>query len=162
MDGDKRDDPSEIALRDTRNAGHLADFHRMNSWILMELSREHDPANASARIHHYWLEKIWQAWFVDCPGGYPGKGYLFKSSNSNNRRGLSLNLERVHLVSGAAAHFSTIDLLIRVGFGTALPLITAGIPEEFVYRGILQTRVGPYFLDAYSFMRESIASRYCA
>jgi membrane protease YdiL (CAAX protease family) len=55
--------------------------------------------------------------------------------------GLSLNLNRVHFISEAAGRFSTVDLIIRVGIGTALPLFMAGIPEEFVYRGILQTRL---------------------
>ena len=55
--------------------------------------------------------------------------------------GLSLNLEGVHFISEAAGRFSTGDLILRIGIGVALPLFMAGIPEELVYRGILQTRI---------------------
>ncbi|HTY37414.1 MAG TPA: type II CAAX endopeptidase family protein [Bacteroidota bacterium] len=55
--------------------------------------------------------------------------------------GLSLNLGRIHFITEAAGGFSTADLIARFGIGIVLPLFMAGIPEEFVYRGILQTRL---------------------
>lgn len=57
--------------------------------------------------------------------------------------GLSLNLLQGHFgyISEAAAHFSTGNLAPRVALGVVLPLFMAGIPEEVVYRGGLQTRL---------------------
>lgn len=57
--------------------------------------------------------------------------------------GSSLNLLQGHFdfVSEAAGQFSAGDLVIRIGLGLVLPLFMAGVPEEFVYRGILQTRL---------------------
>lgn len=57
--------------------------------------------------------------------------------------GLSLNLLQGHFdfISEAAGRFSAGDLAIRIGLGVVLPLFMAGIPEELVYRGILQTRL---------------------
>lgn len=57
--------------------------------------------------------------------------------------GVSINLLQGHFsfIREAAGHFSTGDLAIRIGLGVVLPLVMAGIPEEVVYRGILQTRL---------------------
>jgi membrane protease YdiL (CAAX protease family) len=57
--------------------------------------------------------------------------------------GLSLNLLQGHFsfISEAAGRFSAGDLAIRIGLGVVLPLFMAGIPEEVVYRGVLQTRL---------------------
>ena len=59
--------------------------------------------------------------------------------------GLSLNLGRVHFISEAAGSFSAANLVTRIGIGIVLPLFMAGIPEEFVFRGILQTRLESQF-----------------
>jgi len=57
--------------------------------------------------------------------------------------GLSLNLlqGRFDLVVEGAKHFSGGELAIRLAAGLILPFFIAGFPEEFVYRGILQTRL---------------------
>ena len=57
--------------------------------------------------------------------------------------GLSLNLlqGRFDLVVQGAASFSGGDLAIRLAAGLIFPFLIAGFPEEFVYRGILQTRL---------------------
>jgi membrane protease YdiL (CAAX protease family) len=57
--------------------------------------------------------------------------------------GLSLNLlqGRFELVMEGARHFSGWDLAIRLAVGLIFPFFIAGFPEEFVYRGILQTRL---------------------
>ncbi len=55
--------------------------------------------------------------------------------------GASLNLGSLHFISEAVGRFSIGDLIVRIGIGAALPLFMAAIPEEFVYRGILQTRL---------------------
>ena len=57
--------------------------------------------------------------------------------------GLSLNLLQGHLsyISDATERFSTGELAIRAGSGIVLPLFIAGLPEEVVYRGFLQTRL---------------------
>ena len=57
--------------------------------------------------------------------------------------GLSLNLVQGHFsfISEAANNFTIGDLAGRVGLGFVLSLFYAGIPEEFVFRGILQTRL---------------------
>ena len=57
--------------------------------------------------------------------------------------GLSLNLlqGRLDLVIEGAAEFSPGERAIRLGTGVILPFLIAGFPEEFVYRGILQTRL---------------------
>jgi len=59
--------------------------------------------------------------------------------------GISLNLESFHIISEAAGRFSTDDLFVRIGMGATLPLFMAGVPEEFFYRGILQTRLERLF-----------------
>jgi membrane protease YdiL (CAAX protease family) len=57
--------------------------------------------------------------------------------------GVSINLLQGHFnfISEAAKHFSAGELTIRIGLGIVLPLFMAAIPEEFSYRGILQTRL---------------------
>lgn len=57
--------------------------------------------------------------------------------------GLSLNLlqGRFDLVIEGSASFSGGELAIRLAAGLILPFLIAGFPEEFVYRGILQTRL---------------------
>jgi membrane protease YdiL (CAAX protease family) len=57
--------------------------------------------------------------------------------------GLSLNLLQGHFdyISEAATHFSAGNLALRIALGVVLPLFMAGIPEEVVYRGGLQTRL---------------------
>jgi membrane protease YdiL (CAAX protease family) len=57
--------------------------------------------------------------------------------------GLSLNLLQGHFdyILGAAGRFSTGSLAARIALGVVLPLFMAGIPEEVVYRGGLQTRL---------------------
>jgi len=59
--------------------------------------------------------------------------------------GASLNLESIRFISEAEGSFSIRDLIVRIGIGTTLPLFMAGIPEEFVYREILQTRLERLF-----------------
>lgn len=60
--------------------------------------------------------------------------------------GFSLNLFHGDLnLAGAASQFSTGGLLVRIVIGFALPLFMAGIPEEFVYRGLLQSRLERLF-----------------
>jgi uncharacterized protein len=56
--------------------------------------------------------------------------------------GFSLNLFHgdLNLVK-VASQFSSGGLVVRVVIGIVLPLFMAGIPEEFVYRGLLQTRL---------------------
>lgn len=57
--------------------------------------------------------------------------------------GVSINLLQGHFsfFSEAAVHFSAGALTVRIGLGIVLPLFMAAIPEEFFYRGILQTRL---------------------
>ena len=57
--------------------------------------------------------------------------------------GLSVNLlqGRLGMIREAAAGFSTGDLSVRLGLGILIPLVQAGFPEEFFFRGILQTRL---------------------
>ncbi len=55
--------------------------------------------------------------------------------------GASLNMGRLHFIGEAAPGFTTGGLLARAGVGAALALLAAGIPEEFFFRGILQTRL---------------------
>jgi len=57
--------------------------------------------------------------------------------------GISINLLQGHFsfISQAADNFSTGDLAVRISVGIVLPLFMAAIPEEFFYRGILQTRL---------------------
>jgi len=57
--------------------------------------------------------------------------------------GLSLNLlqGRLTLIMEAAEKFSTPELFTRIVIGIIIALLQAGFPEEFVFRGILQTRI---------------------
>jgi len=57
--------------------------------------------------------------------------------------GVSINVLQGHFnfILEAAGHFSTGELTTRIGLGILLPLFMAAIPEEFFYRGILQTRL---------------------
>lgn len=52
-----------------------------------------------------------------------------------------LNLKHLEWIGEHLADFTTPQIAIRLIAGFILPLITAGFPEEFVYRGILQTRI---------------------
>lgn len=56
--------------------------------------------------------------------------------------GFCLNLFHGDLnLAKVASQFSSGELVVRVSIGIVLPLFMAGIPEEVVYRGILQTRL---------------------
>lgn len=57
--------------------------------------------------------------------------------------GLGVNLlqGRFGMIREAAGGFSTGGLMVRVGLGVIIPLVQAGFPEEFFFRGILQTRL---------------------
>ena len=57
--------------------------------------------------------------------------------------GLGVNLlqGRLDLVIEGAANFSPAERGVRLAAGVVLPFLIAGFPEEFVYRGILQTRL---------------------
>ncbi len=57
--------------------------------------------------------------------------------------GLSLNLLQGHLnlIVSAAENFSTSEYFARIVTGIVIALVQAGFPEEFVFRGILQTRI---------------------
>lgn len=57
--------------------------------------------------------------------------------------GLSANLlqGRLGMVRETAAGYPGGELVVRLGLGLLVPLAQAGFPEEFVFRGILQTRL---------------------
>ncbi|MGW8266683.1 MAG: CPBP family intramembrane glutamic endopeptidase [Longimicrobiales bacterium] len=57
--------------------------------------------------------------------------------------GLSVNLlqGRFGMIREAADGFSPGALALRMGLGVFIPLLQAGFPEEFFFRGILQTRL---------------------
>ncbi len=55
--------------------------------------------------------------------------------------GLSVNAALLPFVIRAAARFSMGEMLMRIGIGVLLPLFIAALPEEFVFRGFLQTRL---------------------
>ncbi len=55
--------------------------------------------------------------------------------------GALLNQRHLHAIAGAAASFVTAPLVGRVALGALIPLVTAALPEEIVYRGLLQPRL---------------------
>jgi membrane protease YdiL (CAAX protease family) len=57
--------------------------------------------------------------------------------------GVYVNANHTNLaqVSAIAASMRPIEVVIRLGWALLIPLISAGIPEEFVFRGLLQTRM---------------------
>lgn len=57
--------------------------------------------------------------------------------------GLSANLVqgRMEMVRDAARAFDGAELTVRLAMGLVVPLFQAGFPEEFAFRGILQTRL---------------------
>lgn len=52
-----------------------------------------------------------------------------------------LNLKHLEWIGEVLPDFSASQIVTRLVLGTILPLVTAGLPEEFVYRGIFQTRI---------------------
>ncbi|MDH5647639.1 MAG: CPBP family intramembrane metalloprotease, partial [Candidatus Heimdallarchaeota archaeon] len=52
-----------------------------------------------------------------------------------------INLERLDLLKSAMSNFSTQELILRIFLGILFALIGAGIPEELVFRGFVQTRI---------------------
>jgi uncharacterized protein len=52
-----------------------------------------------------------------------------------------LNLGRIASVRAAAEALPPAEAAARIGLGLALALFQAGLPEEFFYRGLLQTRL---------------------
>ena len=52
-----------------------------------------------------------------------------------------LNLGHLDWIGEKLPNYTGPEIATRIGMGLVLPLITAGFPEEFVYRGILQTRI---------------------
>jgi CAAX protease family protein len=55
--------------------------------------------------------------------------------------GQLLNLGHVPAIRDAIVSGSPEHQVLRIGLGVMLPLFTAGLPEEIVYRGFLQTRL---------------------
>jgi membrane protease YdiL (CAAX protease family) len=55
--------------------------------------------------------------------------------------GALLNSQHFDAIGEAASRVGTAELVLRAGVGFLLPLFTAAIPEEIVYRGLLQTRL---------------------
>lgn len=55
--------------------------------------------------------------------------------------GVIVNSYHLKQIVAAAPNFSDGELWLRAGLGVILPLFTAGLPEEIVYRALLQTRL---------------------
>lgn len=55
--------------------------------------------------------------------------------------GFVLNLGHLSRYPAARANFSDVEFFAIVAFGPVLALLMAGFPEEFVFRGLLQTRL---------------------
>ncbi len=59
--------------------------------------------------------------------------------------GLLLNIWHLAKIASVAPSFAPHELAWRIFAGLFLPLLMAGLPEEIVYRGILQTRLEALF-----------------
>ncbi len=55
--------------------------------------------------------------------------------------GASLNQRHWHLIAGVVGTFAPAALIGRTALGLLIPLLTAALPEEIVYRGLLQPRL---------------------
>ncbi len=55
--------------------------------------------------------------------------------------GVAVNFSRVKGIVSAFSAFTHRELILRIGVALVLPFLMAGLPEEFFYRGILQTRL---------------------
>ena len=57
--------------------------------------------------------------------------------------GVYVNANHTSLVrvAAAAGSWSSLEIAVRLGWALLIPLISAGIPEEFVFRGLLHTRM---------------------
>lgn len=55
--------------------------------------------------------------------------------------GFLLNAGKLDDIAAAARALPVLEALVRIGLGGGLMLFTAGLPEEIVYRGVLQTRL---------------------
>jgi uncharacterized protein len=55
--------------------------------------------------------------------------------------GLLLNAGHISLIARASAHLPASVLAPRIAIAVLTPLLTAALPEEIVYRGLLQTRL---------------------
>ncbi len=55
--------------------------------------------------------------------------------------GALLNLRHLGPILSASGHFAGTALVVRIALGLLIPLFTAALPEEIVYRGLLQPRL---------------------
>jgi membrane protease YdiL (CAAX protease family) len=55
--------------------------------------------------------------------------------------GVAVNFSRVRGIVGALPGFQGRELVLRIGVALVLPFFMAGFPEEFFFRGVLQTRL---------------------
>jgi membrane protease YdiL (CAAX protease family) len=55
--------------------------------------------------------------------------------------GIFINADHIPQISQRLDSVSVVDAGLRIALGATLPLFTAGLPEEIVYRGVLQTRL---------------------
>jgi uncharacterized protein len=55
--------------------------------------------------------------------------------------GASINASHVAWLQVAVPKYTGTDLALRIGLALLLPLVSAGLPEEFYYRAVLQTRI---------------------
>jgi membrane protease YdiL (CAAX protease family) len=87
---------------------------------------------------------MWRAW------GYRARNLLLDWRPTAQRvtwvvvaflLGFSVNLGHLEQIGAAWVKFSAGELAIRLTLALLLPLVCAGLPEEIVYRGMLQTRL---------------------
>lgn len=55
--------------------------------------------------------------------------------------GVAVNFTHVRGIVGAYHNFPGPELVLRIGLALVLPFLMAGLPEEFFFRGVLQTRL---------------------
>lgn len=55
--------------------------------------------------------------------------------------GVAVNFSRLHGIVSALPSFQKGELALRIGVALLLPFFMAGLPEEFFFRGVLQTRL---------------------
>ncbi len=79
--------------------------------------------------------------FRDIAGPHPWSPLTIMAAAIGYGLGFSLNLGHVSHIRAAIEGGALGDVPLRMALGIALPLLSAGIPEELFFRGLLQTRL---------------------
>jgi uncharacterized protein len=146
-------------VREMRLFGGYAVLFVLASWLTGLLIRAypHPIFGADSFTHDFWYALLFKILLLltipygiyrklgyslsDLPASFEGNARTISVLILSFLAGNILNIGHLDKIGETLPHYEQAQITIRLVIALILPLLTAGIPEEFVYRGILQTRI---------------------